>query len=303
MGKIIVIDDDQMIRQMLEKALKHYNVISFAESDELFKYIYEHGISEVDLFIVDIMLPGVSGLEIVDKLGKKKLLKCVPVLFLTALGDDHDIESVHKVGSFALTVDYIRKPFQIGWLLNRVKTLVKLKNYHHELKASNFKLSKINDELTKVNEKEIAKNQILKNLSSILNDEKTEVEKNLHDLKELFVKVAENDLPLIKILSELVDDSRDELKDIFFGIEDEGFITILTSSRDHIKKAFKNIEDILVFLLDMGVLSHDRLNSIDFKDSELYEKLVDSYDQGHISEELFEKILNAASSTNFSQTM
>jgi DNA-binding response OmpR family regulator len=115
---ILVVEDDPSIRQGLELALlkEGYEVRTCGSIEEA-----ERGdaASSVDLLILDLMLPGRSGLEFCRSLRVRG--NQVPVLMLTALSDESD-----KVLGFNLGADdYVTKPFSLRELVMRVKALLR----------------------------------------------------------------------------------------------------------------------------------------------------------------------------------
>jgi two-component system, OmpR family, copper resistance phosphate regulon response regulator CusR len=119
--KILIVEDEPKVASFIKKGLEenHYNAeiaydgLSAEKLAQLYKY---------NLFILDIIIPGISGLDLCKKL--KKLNSNVPVLMLTALGTTDD-----KIMGFdAGADDYLVKPFEFRELLARVKVLLKKAN-------------------------------------------------------------------------------------------------------------------------------------------------------------------------------
>ena len=85
-----------------------------------------------DLILLDLMMPGINGLEVCEILKADPRLKDIPVIFLTASDDrDHVIQAFEKGA-----IDYVTKPFHSPELLARVKTHLFLKQAQDELKAA-----------------------------------------------------------------------------------------------------------------------------------------------------------------------
>lgn len=108
---ILVVEDDIEINDMLNILLKKngYNVVAAYSGTE---GILAHG-GDVDLILLDLMLPGKSGEEIIRELKRKK---DVPVIVLSAI---HDVKK--KVNLFSLGADdYVTKPFHNDELLARI---------------------------------------------------------------------------------------------------------------------------------------------------------------------------------------
>ena len=110
--RILVVDDDAMnlkrTRMILEK---HYNVL-LAESgrEALEKIRFE----KIDLILLDIAMPDMNGIEAFEHMKEEGI--DIPVIFLTASGDEDDVLSALSLGA----VNYLKKPFIPQELLKRV---------------------------------------------------------------------------------------------------------------------------------------------------------------------------------------
>ena len=113
---ILVVDDDDGIRSLVKKYLNENNfLITTAENAEDAKKKIE--LIKFDLIILDIMMPGKSGLEFISE-NKKKLQ--TPVILLTAKGEpDERIEGL-EIGAD----DYLPKPFEPKELILRIKNIL-----------------------------------------------------------------------------------------------------------------------------------------------------------------------------------
>jgi two-component system phosphate regulon response regulator OmpR len=115
---LLVIDDDARIRNLLQKYLvENGYLVSIAkntkEALELFKEI------EIDLLVLDVMMPGETGIEFVKKLRLKR--NNIPVLMLTAMGEvNNRIEGLQEGAD-----DYLVKPFEPKELLLRISNLLR----------------------------------------------------------------------------------------------------------------------------------------------------------------------------------
>ncbi len=115
--RILVVDDDPEIIGLLRRGLSYegYTVETAADGTEALAKARDH---EPDLVILDIMMPGIDGLEVSKRLRQGS---DVPILMLTARGSVTDI--VTGLGSGA--DDYLVKPFAFDELLARVKALLR----------------------------------------------------------------------------------------------------------------------------------------------------------------------------------
>jgi len=120
MALILVIDDDDLVSRTLQRALKMYDhqVMTASSGIEGMQLARRH---RPDLFILDIMMPGVDGYQVCRQIRGDPLLQDVPVLFLTAKAKDEDkIEGFRAGGD-----DYLVKPFNMQELELRVKAILR----------------------------------------------------------------------------------------------------------------------------------------------------------------------------------
>ena len=123
--KILIIEDEPKVASFIKRGLEENNYDADIAYDGLTseKLVRQY---KYDLFILDIIIPGIGGLDLCKKL--KTLFPNIPVLMLTALGTTED-----KLAGFdAGANDYIVKPFEFRELLARVKVLLKMADQSHE---------------------------------------------------------------------------------------------------------------------------------------------------------------------------
>lgn len=119
-GKILIADDDELIRELLRDILEieGYEIVEAEDGEQALEYYKEN--RDLDLAILDIMMPGKDGLEVLQEIHESSDL---PVIMLTALGT-----SAHELEGFVKgACDYISKPFHSQLLLARVKAAMKYK--------------------------------------------------------------------------------------------------------------------------------------------------------------------------------
>lgn len=120
MPLIYIVEDDENIREIQRYALKNsgFDVEEFSCGRELYKALEENIPS---LILLDIMLPGEDGLEILSKLRKNNAASRIPIIMVTAKSSELD-----KVKGLDLGADdYMTKPFGIMELISRVKALLR----------------------------------------------------------------------------------------------------------------------------------------------------------------------------------
>ena len=119
--KILLADDDDLLRNLVKEVLEEegYLVYEAVDGEEALEIFYEN--NDVTMVILDVMMPKVDGIEVLDEIRK---LSDVPVLMLTALGDNNSELTGLRHGAN----DYVSKPFHYEILLERIKNLLKLSN-------------------------------------------------------------------------------------------------------------------------------------------------------------------------------
>ena len=115
----VLIEDDPSIRKLVEYSLSSngISIVSFPSGEDAF----ESDLKDAELFILDIMLPGMDGMEILSRIRKDPTLGRVPVIMLTAKDSEYDIAKGLDDGAD----DYIPKPFGILELISRVKAAIR----------------------------------------------------------------------------------------------------------------------------------------------------------------------------------
>ena len=145
---ILVVDDDDGIRSLVKKYLNENNyLVTTAESAEIASEKIK--IIEFDLIILDIIMPGKSGLEFIEE-NKKKLQ--TPIILLTAKGEPNErIEGLEKGAD-----DYLPKPFEPKELILRIENIInktKKRDQKNIIEFENIKID-LNKQLISKNDKE-----------------------------------------------------------------------------------------------------------------------------------------------------
>jgi len=131
-AKILIVDDDPLNRIVLEKTLQHEHQIFLMEGGEKALTFLKN--NPVDLIILDIMMPGINGYEVLIELKENPSTQTIPVIFISA-NDSHDDEAK---GLELGAMDYITKPFSTAIVRARVRNqlMIKQKNDLLEMLAS-----------------------------------------------------------------------------------------------------------------------------------------------------------------------
>jgi len=128
--KILIVEDEAAIRQMVCMALSQENYVCLEAADTIQA---QAKILETvpDLLLLDWMLPGLSGVEYARRLRAEKLTRDIPIIMLTARTEEED-----KVRGLQSGVDdYITKPFSTRELLARIKALLRRAAPHNDDKT------------------------------------------------------------------------------------------------------------------------------------------------------------------------
>ena len=116
---ILLADDDDLLRDLVKDVLEEegYIVYDTGDGDKAIDLFWSH--PEISLAVLDIMMPGSDGMEVLKEIRNKSN---IPVLMLTALGDSSSELQALRSGAN----DYVNKPFHYDILVERIKNLLKL---------------------------------------------------------------------------------------------------------------------------------------------------------------------------------
>ena len=120
-SKILLVEDDKSIRLTVSESLKGegFEVLNFKDGSSALDFILGEGIKDFDLILLDLMLPGLNGLELCRKIRNEELY--TPILILSAKGNESDRVLGLEVGAD----DYLTKPFGISELIARTRALLR----------------------------------------------------------------------------------------------------------------------------------------------------------------------------------
>lgn len=121
---ILVVDDDADARTVVRTILTSsgFKVSDVSGGQEALDFISEN---KIDLLVLDIMMPGMSGYDVVLRLKQKPETQNIPIMMLTAKGDSDDILSAYK--DYAVEY-YIPKPFTTKQLTSGVKLVLEIED-------------------------------------------------------------------------------------------------------------------------------------------------------------------------------
>lgn len=117
---ILIVDDEEDILELLRVNLKNegYNILQTMTGEEAIKIAKQ---SSPDLIVLDLMLPGIDGLEVTKYLRKNEATEEIPIVMLTAKGEESDVVTGLELGAN----DYMSKPFSPRELTARIRAILR----------------------------------------------------------------------------------------------------------------------------------------------------------------------------------
>lgn len=164
--KLLVIEDDVTLSKMLRTTLSSIGNVEVANSGE--EGMEKINASYFDLLIVDLMLPGIQGDEIIKEVRKKFTM---PIIVLSAISDiDKKINCLNKGAD-----DYVEKPFSREEFLARVEAALRRSNKNFEAFGYNYNNMTVN----------------FTNKMVIIEDKRVEMDRKTYEILELLVRNKE----------------------------------------------------------------------------------------------------------------
>ncbi|MCP4451061.1 MAG: response regulator transcription factor [Planctomycetes bacterium] len=118
--RVLIVDDEEDIRELVELYLGRdgYDILTCETGEQALEIVR---MQSPDLMVLDLMLPGISGLEVCKKLKASRKTESMPIVMLTAKGEDTDVVTGLELGAD----DYVTKPFSGKVLAARVRRILK----------------------------------------------------------------------------------------------------------------------------------------------------------------------------------
>ncbi|HTL59009.1 MAG TPA: adenylate/guanylate cyclase domain-containing protein [Candidatus Limnocylindrales bacterium] len=129
-GALLIVDDDQDNRDLLARRFQHQS-FSVAIAANGFEAIQLIETREFDLVLLDLVMPGLGGLEVLKRVRQKRPMAELPVIMLTAMDSSADVVEALRLGAN----DYLTKPAPFTVVQARTETHLKLKRAQLELKG------------------------------------------------------------------------------------------------------------------------------------------------------------------------
>ncbi|WP_411272886.1 response regulator [Daejeonella sp.] len=194
--KILLVDDnvDNLMSMQVVLEKNDYEFVAATSGREALKILLKE--DDFSLILLDIRMPIMDGYETAEIIYQRDKLRHIPIIFIS--GQDDEEAAIFK-GYLAGAVDYIRKPFNSQILRSKVAIFVELYRKNKILKVQEEKLTRINDDLRKLNQE----------LEDRVKERTRELENLNHELKDLnlskdkFLSVISHDLrnPLTALLA------------------------------------------------------------------------------------------------------
>jgi predicted signal transduction protein with EAL and GGDEF domain/CheY-like chemotaxis protein len=136
-GRVLVVDDDFMLRSMAAKTLRHagFQVSEAASGEEGLERFAD---ANFDLVLLDVMMPGLDGFEVCQRLRATVRGARLPILLLTGLNDTESVDSAYSSGA----TDFISKPINWTLLSYRVRYALRASVASEEMRRSRETLSR-----------------------------------------------------------------------------------------------------------------------------------------------------------------
>jgi signal transduction histidine kinase len=178
-----------------------------------------------DLILLDVMMPGMSGFEVIEKLKENEKTRMIPVIFLTAATGQEDMVKGFHLGA----VDYITKPFNASELYARVRTHLQLQQYQRRINEDNVVLERLNNEKNEILGivAHDLKNPIY-NISMLAKMILTEKDIERQDIEEYSSDIITSTEKMLQLIMDLLDVNAIATGKISVNIEEYNVIRIIS---------------------------------------------------------------------------
>ncbi|MCK4473947.1 response regulator [Candidatus Parcubacteria bacterium] len=119
--KILIIEDDRFLRELITRKLtqEDFNVSEAVDGEEGIKKLKKE---KADLVLLDLILPGIDGFEVLSQAKKDPEISSIPIIILSNLGQKDDVEKGMKLGANGYL---IKAHFAPGEIIEKIKTILK----------------------------------------------------------------------------------------------------------------------------------------------------------------------------------
>jgi CheY-like chemotaxis protein len=144
---VLVVDDKEVNRNLLRQMLtrKGYDVMEAADGSEAIDVVQAN---EIDIVLMDVMMPGMNGYEAADKIKALSKDNHLPIIYVTALRAEEALSTALAAGGD----DFISKPVNFAVLESKIKAHARIRELNQQLKEKNHQLIEHNDRLAREQE-------------------------------------------------------------------------------------------------------------------------------------------------------
>lgn len=242
MSSILIVDDDQNIRRILNDLLEKegFNVLTASDVDKALPLIDQ---KDLDLIVTDLKMPGKSGMDLLTLVHKRK--PAVPVIMITAYGNVEAAVTAMKKGAY----DFITKPFDENELLNVIGKAISESEMNQELISTYFDkespISEIIGKTSAVKQVFQTVQKIAPTDSTVLITGETGVGKELI-AREIHLESQRREHPFIKVNCAAIPETL--LESELFGYEKGAFTGAVTNKPGRFEIAHQGT----IFLDEIG---------------------------------------------------
>lgn len=325
---ILIVDDIKENIDILVELLKDFDLVTALDGQTAIDIAFQE--ENIDLVLLDIMMPRVDGFEVCKRLKENPKTANIPIIFLSAKNKSEDIQKGFEIGG----VDYITKPFNPNELLSRVGTHLELRGYQKDLEArveEEVQRNKMNEHMMYQQSKQAALGELLMHIAhqwkqplaslgsiNLLN--KAKLEMGIMPSAKEFAKSIEKSEDLIMFMSDTINTFKNFYKpsknneefflsecvlDILSIVEATFYFDnieiYITSSEE--EKTLGNINEFSQVIFSILNNSRDIFKKRKIKNPEIHIRIEDKKislrdNGGGIEEEILDKIFSPCISSN-----
>ncbi|MCH5324976.1 MAG: response regulator [Eubacterium sp.] len=143
---ILIVDDAETNRVILANGfLDQYNILEAENGKQALEMINTH--SDIAAVLLDLLMPEMNGIQVLDQLNKNGKIKHIPVFIITAADNEDTLTEAYELGA----VDVISKPFRMNFIKSRITSIIELYAHRNQLveivDEQIEKLSKVNQSM------------------------------------------------------------------------------------------------------------------------------------------------------------
>lgn len=259
--KILVADDNEINREVIKNYLniKNYEFEEASNGREAIEIIEKH--NDIDMAIIDMIMPDMFGYEVCEKVRKKHSLYELPILIMTA---DKRLENLVKAFKFEAN-EYMLKPFDKYELLYRVKTMLTLKNSVENAIKLSKQVTLANEKVEKLIEYDKIRMEFFANISHEFRTPLNVISSTMQLLKSLnknmrledkkikyyFDIVNQNSFRLIRLTNNLIDTVKSDSGNLKLNLNNKDIVFVVEQLSQIVAKYAKTKGISLIFDTDV----------------------------------------------------